>query len=188
MEGDASRKPYFSPDPDPQLQGFDLAQHYHFTNSGWVRGHMVPAGDLKYDQDAMTDSFYTTNVCPMNMHFNNSIWKRLEEVCRRWAKEYGNIYIVTGPVVGENSNGKVGDSNIVVPDAFFKAVLIPNKGTYLSIGFLMENAEETTGKLRDFTCTVEDVEFASGLQLFPYLIDWSNSVKREIPLKELGLY
>lgn len=188
MEGDAVRRPNFSPDPDPQLKGFELAQHWHYTNSGWVRGHMVPAGDLKYSQEAMTASFYTTNVCPMNMRFNNSIWKRTEEVCRRWANEYGHIYIVTGPIIGENRNGKVGESNIVIPDAFFKAVLIPKQGTYLSIGFQMDNAEETAGKLRDFTCTVEDIEAVTGLKLFPYLIDWSGSVKKQIPLKELGLF
>ena len=188
MEGDAVRRPFFSPDPDPQLQGYELAQHYDYTYSGWVRGHMIPAGDVKYNQDAMNDSFYTTNVCPMNMRFNNSIWKRLEEVCRRWAREYDHIYIVTGPIVGENRNGKVGESNIVVPDAFFKAVLIPYRTSYLSVGFQMDNTEETKGRLRDFTCSVEDIETVTGLTLFPFLIDWSDSVKRQIPLKELGLY
>lgn len=188
MEGDAVRRQSFSPDPDPQLQGYELAQHYHYTNSGWVRGHMIPAGDVKYDQAAMDDSFYTTNVCPMNKTFNNSIWKRLEEVCRRWACEYGRIYIVTGPIVGENRNGKVGGSNIVVPDAFFKAVLIPYQGGYLSIGFQMENSEETKGRLRDFTCTVEDIEKVTGLVLFPLVCDWPDTLKRQIPLKELGLY
>ena len=188
MEGEAVRRPYFSPDPAPELRGLDLAQNYHYTNSGWVRGHMVPAGDLKYDQRAMNDGFYTTNVCPMNRRFNNGIWKRTEEVCRRWAREYGRIYIVTGPIVGGNVNGKVGQSNIIVPDAFFKAVLIPYRGSYLSVGFLMDNAEETAGKLRDFTYSLEDIEAITGLELFPGLTEWSKDAKRQVPLKELGLY
>ena len=187
LEGDAVRKPSFSPDPSPELRGYELAQHYHYSHSGWVRGHMVPAGDLKYDQAAMDDSFYTTNVCPMNMQFNNGIWKRLEEVCRRWAREYGHIYIVTGPIVGGNVNGKVGDSGIVVPDAFFKAVLVPVGDGFLSIGFRMENAEGTKGRLRDFTCTVVEVEDAAGLVLFPS-VDGEPGLKRQVPLKELGLY
>lgn len=189
LEGEARRKRTFSPDPDPRLRGFDLAQHGHYFNSGWVRGHMVPAGDLKYSQEAMDDSFYTTNVCPMNQSFNNGIWKRVEEVCRRWAREYGFIYIVTGPVMGENRYGKVGESGIVVPDAFFKAVLVPYKGSWLSVAFLMENSEETKGRLRDFTCTVADVEALTGLRLFTRVYEWNlDEIKQQVPLKELGLY
>lgn len=188
LEGTAVRKPSFSPDPDPQLQDFELAQHYHYSYSGWVRGHMVPAGDLKYDQQAMDDSFYTTNICPMNMRFNNGIWRRLEEVCRRWARQYGRIYIVTGPIIGENRNGKVGDSPIIVPDAYFKAVLIPYQWSYLSIGFILENAEETAGKLRDYTCTVESIEALTGMFFFLCLNRDEQDIKRQIPLKELGLY
>ena len=185
LEGYAVRRPAFSPDPDPQLQGLPLTQHWHYTNSGWVRGHMVPAGDLKYSQEAMNDSFYTTNVCPMNKRFNNGIWKRLEEVCRRWSQEYGQIYIVTGPIIGENRNGKVGDSDIVVPDAYFKAVVIPCNNSCFSIGFLMDNAEDTAGKLRDFTCTVSSIEELIDRQLFVQLDGWRMDW---IPLKELGLY
>ena len=187
--GEAERLRSFSPDPDPKLREYELAQHWHYTNSGWVRGHMVPAGDLKYDQNAMRDSFYTTNICPMNMKFNNSIWKRLEEKVRLWAEEYGHVYIVCGPLIGDNRNGKVGNSNITVPDAFFKAVLVPYDNSYLSIGFIMANTEETKGKLRDYACTVREVETISGLNLFSGLPkSVANKIEGQLPLKELGLY
>ena len=139
IEGDAQRPRGFSPDPSPLLSGYDLAEHWHYTNSGWGRGHMAPAGDFKYNQAAMNDTFYTTNICPMDMSFNNGIWKRLEEKCRRLATEYGHVYIVTGPVIGSNKNGKVGESDILVPDAFFKVVLVPYEDSYLAVGFYMPN-------------------------------------------------
>lgn len=190
MDGDAVRKRSFAPDPSPELQSFTLAEHWHYTNSGWVRGHMVPAGDLKYSQDAMDSSFYTTNVCPMDMTFNNGIWKRLEENIRKLAIEFGRVYIVTGPIIGENVNGTVGDSGIMIPDAFFKAILIPYEDSYLSIGFILENSPAPKGsKLRDYAVTVDDVEELIGRDLFGSLgARKARKIENQLPLKELGLY
>jgi endonuclease G len=190
LEGDAQRAGRFSPDPSPQLREYNLADHWHYTNSGWVRGHMVPAGDLKYDQDAMNCSFYTTNICPMDMTFNNGIWKRLEEKIRKLAIQYGSVYIVTGPVLGTNKNGKVGQSEILVPDAFFKAILIPYNGSFLAIGFYLDNEPALKGsKLNDFTMTVRTLEEKIDRDLFASLIPAvSREVETTLPLKELGLY
>lgn len=189
MEGDAVRPPRFLPDPAPELAGFPLAEHRHYSNSGWVRGHMVPAGDLKYDQQAMDDSFLTTNVCPMDKGFNNGIWKRLEEKVRKLAVKFGHVYIITGPILGENRYGNVGDSGILVPDAFYKALLVPYNGTYLSIGFLLPNEPAPTGaKLKDYAVTVADLESLTGRIFFASLpMGTAFKVKDMLPLKELDL-
>ena len=150
---------------------------------------MIPSGDLKYSQEAMNDSFYTSNISPMNMKFNNSIWKRLEEKSRKWAVQYEHIYIITGPIMGRNANGKVGDSEIMIPDKFYKAVLVPFKGSYLTIGFIMHTAEDTQGKLRDFAVTVDDLEEIIGMNLFANLdILTEMRIEKLLPLKELELY
>ena len=190
MEGDAIRPSQFLPDPAPELAGLPLAEHRHYSNSGWVRGHMVPAGDLKYDQQAMDDSFLTTNVCPMDKGFNNGIWKRLEEKVRKLAGQFDHVYIITGPIMGENRFGKVGKSDILVPDAFYKALLIPDKGSYLSIGFLMPNEAAPQGaKLKDYAVTVAELESLTGRIFFASLpLGTSFKVKEMMPLKELGLY
>ena len=189
LEGDAQRRRSFSPDPDPILAGYVLAEHRDYTNSGWCRGHMIPAGDVKYSQKAMDESFYTTNICPMETSFNNGDWKRLEEKIRKWAVEYGTVYIITGPIVGTNHHGKVGTSNIVVPDAFYKAVLIPYRGSYLTIGFLMFNEPSVKHKLRDYAVSVEKLETMIGKSLF-YKLSRSTAkqIKSYLPLKELGLF
>lgn len=189
LEGEAQRKRSFSPDPDPILAGYVLAEHRDYTNSGWCRGHMIPAGDVKYSQKAMDESFYTTNICPMETSFNNGDWKRLEEKIRKWAVEFGTVYIITGPIVGTNHHGKVGISNIVVPDAFYKAVLIPYQGSYLTIGFLMFNEPSVKHKLRDYAVSVEKLETMIDKSLF-YKLPRSTAkqIKTYLPLKELRLY
>lgn len=190
MEGDAQRENGFSPDPSPVLESYKLAEHWHYTYSGWVRGHMVPAGDLKYSQAAMSESFYTTNVCPMDMTFNNGIWKRLEEKSRKLAIEFDYIFIVTGPIIGSNKNGKVGESDIVIPDAFYKALLVPYEESYLAIGFIMENEPAPQGsKLRDYAVTIKQLESITGRDFFPTLArKLAAKIENELPLKELGLY
>ena len=188
MEGDAVRPGRFSPDPAPELAGFPLVEHWHYSNSGWVRGHMVPAGDLKYDQQAMNDSFLTTNVCPMDQGFNNGIWKKLEEKVRKLAYKFDHVYIITGPVIGENRFGKVGQSDILVPDAFYKALLVPYKGSFLSIGFYMPNETAPKGaKLKDYAVTVAELENITG-RIFFAEISPAFKIKEQLPLKELDLY
>lgn len=189
LEGDAVRAGSFQPDPSPELAGYTLAQHKNYTNSGWVRGHMVPAGDLKYSQKAMDDSFYTSNVCPMNKNFNEGDWKRLEEKIRNWAKAYNTVYVVTGPIILDNKYGKVGTSKITVPDAFWKAVLMQIDGQYYASGFLMYNEPSKKRKLREYAITVSDLESFIGRKLF-FSLDHNTAkaVKTYLPLKELGLY
>lgn len=187
LEGDAERQRSFS--PDPKLEKYSQAEHWNYTNSGWVRGHMIPAGDVKYSQEAMNDTFYTSNVCPMNMKFNNSIWKRLEEKTRSLAREFGCVYVITGPIMSSNANGKVGVSDIMIPDMFFKALLVPKNGYYYAIGFIMENSETTNGKLKDFAVTIDELEKILDLDLFHNMDNMTeNKVEKHLPLKELGLY
>lgn len=190
MEGDAERARSFSPDPSGKLKRYKLAEHWHYTHSGWCRGHMAPAGDMKYSQEAMNDSFYTTNICPMDMTFNNGIWKRLEEKIRKLAIEFGSVYIVTGPIIGRNINGKVGESDIIIPDAFYKAILVPYKESYLSIAFIMKNEAAPKGsKLRDYTLTVDELETLVGRDFFAALdAATAKRVESALPLKELGLF
>ena len=189
MEGDAVRAGSFSPDPSPELAGMTLAQHWHYSHSGWVRGHMAPAGDFKYSQEAMNDTFFTTNICPMNMEFNNGIWKRLEEKVRKWAVQFGTVYIVTGPIVGWNRNGRVGDTGILIPDSFYKAVLIPVGNSYYAIGFILFNEPAPKGsRMLDYVLTVHDIETLIGRNLFCNLKPKvAEKVERCLPIKELGL-
>ena len=99
------------------------ADNYDYRGTGWSRGHMAPAGDFKWDETAMWDTFYYTNCCPQNEKLNNGSWNVLENKVRTWARQFGSLYVVTGPIIGQNENGKIGAHQITVPNAFFKALL-----------------------------------------------------------------
>ena len=159
-----------------------------YTGSGYSRGHLIPAGDLKYSQKAMDDSFLMSNICPMFTEFNTGIWERLERKVRAWAKQFGRVYIICGPVMGRNVNGKVGMSSLPVPDAFYKAVLIPYGDSYVSISFYMPNSPEPKKKLGDYAISTFALESLIGRKLF-YDLDRKTAkrAKEALPLKELGL-
>ena len=40
------------------------------------------------------------------------------------ARQFGSVFVVTGPIVGQNQAGKIGTHQITVPDVFFKAHLV----------------------------------------------------------------
>ena len=76
------------------------ATNNDYYNSRYDRGHMCPAGDNKWDRQAMTESFLFTNICPQNHGLNKYEWNDLEILCREWAQRYGAIDIVCGPLFG----------------------------------------------------------------------------------------
>jgi len=140
-----------------------------YKRSGWSHGHMCPAGDNKWDETAMKESNLLTNICPQNAKLNSGLWNKIEQDCRRWAKKYGEVYIVCGPVLLNKEHETIGENKIVVPEAFFKVILRLNPQPS-AIGFVVRNNEGK--KKRDqFVNTVDDVERITGIDFFPALPD-----------------
>lgn len=146
------------------------AMREDYTGSGWTRGHMACAGDFHWDEDAMAETFYLTNICPQNEELNGGDWNYLEKQVRRWARDYGRVWVVSGPIIGTGKYGYIGDRDVTVPDSFFKAVLVQNKGKYHSIAFVMDN-DDKRYYLADCSMSVNDLESLTGLDFFPALSD-----------------
>ena len=146
------------------------ADNYDYRGSGWSRGHMAPAGDFKWDDGAMWDTFYYTNCCPQDEKLNNGSWNVLENKVRTWARQFGSVYVVTGPIIGQNQGGKIGAHGIVVPDAFFKAVLVYSNEAYHGIAFVMFN-NSNPQRLPESYLSINELEELSGLDLFPSMDD-----------------
>ena len=170
----------FSEDTDvPTPRAVD----WDYYNSRYDRGHMCPAGDNKWDAEAMRQSFLFTNICPQNQNLNKYEWNDLEMLCRDWARKYGAIDIVCGPIYEKNAEQrKIGRNRLPVPDAFFKVVLC-RQGNPKAIGFIYPN----DGKKRtmsDCVRTVDEVERITGINFFPALNDdVENRVEAKANLK-----
>jgi len=157
------------------------ATNNDYFNSRYDRGHMCPAGDNKWDKEAMTQSFLFTNICPQNHGLNKYEWNDLEIQCRDWAREYGAVDIVCGPLysskggrykVGssrEPQQKTIGRNKVWVPDAFFKVVLC-RQGRPKAIGFVYRN--EGVKQLKaEAVRSVDEIEALTGIDFFPALDD-----------------
>ncbi|MCR5078138.1 MAG: DNA/RNA non-specific endonuclease [Prevotella sp.] len=157
----------FHEDEDAPLPRVDT---YDYSRSGFDRGHMCPAGDNRWSQLAMEQSFLMTNVCPQNHALNSGMWNTIEEQCRAWAERYGDVYIVCGPVFLNQRHKTIGKHKVMVPEAFFKVVLRLKDGPE-AIGFICRNSTAKGHKKTDYVNSVDDVERITGIDFFPQLPD-----------------
>ncbi len=163
--GDARRSSRFFED-SLVLRG--TANDDDYRGSGYDRGHLVPAGDMVFNDTAMRESFFYSNVSPQVPAFNRGIWKRLEENVRNYAQNLGMIYVVTGPVLDDDLP-VIGGSNVSVPAYFYKAILVQNDSLNEAIAFLMPNERGEHRSLYRYSMTVSELERATGLNFFPQL-------------------
>ena len=166
----ANRKNYsFIPDED--LPYTNQVTSADYTNSGYDRGHMCPAADMKWDADAMHDCFYMSNICPQVPILNQQYWERLERVCRRWAEREGSVYIVCGPVYNRLKPQRIGREHMIaVPDAFFKVIITLAPGREKGIGFYYAN-DEAKQTMESASRTIDGIEQITGYDFFSELPD-----------------
>lgn len=149
--------------PLPRAVDFD------YVRSGYDRGHLCPSADNRWDATAQEQSFLLTNVCPQDHNLNVGDWHELENLCRKWAKTYGSIYIVAGPVLLKGKHKAIGKNKVTVPEAFFKVVLCM-EGEPKAIGFIYRNESGNRPKSY-YVNTIDDVERITGIDFFPALPD-----------------
>ena len=173
---------------DPDLKGVRQAMREDYSGSGWTKGHLMPAADAAFSNSTLSESFYFTNVCPQDETLNAGDWQYLEKKVRQWANRYGSVWVVTGPIVGENRYGTIGERDVVVPDSFFKALLIRKQnGSYSAIAFVMDNDADRY-YLKDCMMTVNDLETLTGLDFFPALDNVvEEKVESTLRLSDWGL-
>lgn len=167
----------FLEDPDVSTGS---ANYYDYRGSGYSRGHMAPAGDMAFNEEAMRQSFYMSNMSPQRIPFNGGIWRELEETVRDWAYKNDRLYVITGPMLNTVSE-YVGQKNKVgVPRKYYKAVLDAEGPELKAIAFIMEN-EVSERPIMDYAVTIDELEEELGMELYDQLLD--DSIESEIESK-----
>jgi endonuclease G len=166
---------------DQALARFGTPSKEDYTRSPgakvWYdRGHLKPAADATVEQAVMDETFLMSNICPMKPRFNGGgPWLELEKKVREWARTEGRVFVVVGPLVGENPTRIGGARKVAVPQAFYKVVLDCTGPEYKAIGFILPHKSPprvgATPALGTMAYTVDAVEQASGLDFFPALPD-----------------
>lgn len=175
LSGSTPRTDSFKSDP---LVTTNSATKSDYKGSGYDRGHLAPAADMKYNSLAMLESFYMSNMSPQNPSFNRGIWKRLESLVRGWGEKF-EIYVSTAGVLGSNNLGAIGKNRVTIPSRFYKVIYAPDKK--IMIGFLLSNRKQS-GNLSSYAVSVDKIESITGIDFFSQLPD---NIENELESKVL---
>ncbi len=158
---------------DPQVPPLDGGNQY--KRSGFDKGHLAPAADFRWSQEAMNQSFIFSNAVPQNPTHNQKIWGNLESMVREMASRRGVLLVFTGPVFtkpvswlhhGRKSQERQSGS-IPVPAALFKVIVDP--ATKDMTAFVIPNDGLQGEEPSRFQLSVREVERVTGLDFNPDL-------------------
>lgn len=162
IDGPTKRTGSFKSDPKVRTKS---ATPSDYKNSGYDRGHLCPAGDMRLNETAMRETFYMSNMSPQHPSLNRGIWNRIETYVRDIVID--SAYVVTGPVFKDNL-GKIGHNQVTVPGNYYKVVYFPKEKKMLA--FIIAN-KANDGGVEKYMTTVDDVEKITGIDFFAQLPD-----------------
>ncbi len=181
LEKNAARSNDFRPDDKISTGSATLAD---YKSSGYDRGHLVPAADMSFDADAMSETFYMSNMSPQAPQFNRGIWVNLETQVRLWAQKFGKIYVVSGPVLNKSAEefSSIGKNHVSVPEFYYKVILAPvykdaedletpdDSESVMAIGFIIPN-QKCEEDFWSYAVLIDDVEKITNIDFFSQLED-----------------
>jgi endonuclease G len=174
----------FEPDPDLPKNVIARVTAHDYDGSAFDRGHMCPAKDRSATPEDGKAVFYMTNIVPQAPKCNQRGWERLEDYCRRLAKEGNVLYIACGPqgVGGEGKNNErvdtIGkDRKITVPAKVWKVILVlpsadaePRRNSRV-IAVIVPNDQSVDYDWSKYRVTARQVEKLTGFRFFGTVSD-----------------
>jgi len=140
-----------------------------YRRSDYIMAQMAPVEDFAYNEFAISQSFYMSNISPQTQQLNSGAWKSLEAQLRSWAMTEKEIYVVSGPVLNSGLS-KLGTSEVSVPKSFYKIALDMRQPALKAIAFLIPN-QNNSGALNRYEVSIDELEKLTGLDFFPSIPD-----------------
>jgi len=165
-------------EPDPAMRA--TAGSWDYSESGYDRGHIIPAEDMDFNEEAMQESFYMSNISPQLPGFNRGIWKKLENTVRKNAARKGDLIIITGSIFTDGELTEI-NNGVAVPSHFFKVLLHEEDNKKSAIAFVLPHAESQSS-LSEFVMTVSEAEKKCGINFFQNYkdnTDFEKVIKKE---------
>ena len=138
---------------------------YEYDGYGYDRGHLAPSADFRWSGQALSESYYYSNISPQLPEFNRKLWADLESALRHYVITHNvPLHIVTMPVLDDGLTRVERSINEVsIPKYFIKVAvdLEHDRG----IAFMMPNAE-SVDVLSSYALTIDEVEERTGYDLF----------------------
>ena len=133
----AARPSHFRSDPDISASANDA----DYLHSGYTRGHMAPAADFAFSDQAIRRTFLLSNVIPQPRRVNCGRWAQLENAVRRIAADADSVVVFTGSIFESKQTEVIGNGRVAVPTHAFK-VILARKGDRKTMFAAIQDAEE----------------------------------------------
>jgi endonuclease G len=170
VKGTVERDDDFRADP---LVKTGTADENDYSGTGYDRGHLCPAGDMKISETAMSESFFMSNMSPQNSSFNRGMWSRVEDIQRELATAEDSVIIISGPIFKDNIETIGKTTKITVPGYYFK-IVYDITGEQKMTAWLFPNKKLNKGdgyNPEDFIVSVDKIEQETGIDFFRQLPD-----------------
>ena len=142
------------------------ALHSDYTHSGYERGHLVPAQDMKMDSISVREAAYMSNISPQKKDFNGREWRKLENHVRSLAKK-NEIYVTTAAVLSCDLESIGQKNKVSVPKLFYK-IIYDDKNKKMT-AYLMPNKK--VEPFKNYRVTVDLIEILTGIDFYYELDD-----------------
>ena len=163
---DAENRANYKFERDHDVKG--CPDWWDYKESGYTRGHMAPAMDMRWDKTAMAQCFLMTNICPQVEEMNDGEWRHVEEAVHKWSRTAGRLIVFTGPIFSDRMERIGKHQDIAVPERFFKVIYSP--GQNRAIAFVMEN-KALPNSWTNYATTIDKVEALTGYDFLASLDD-----------------
>ena len=163
-------RPKLQVDSDLKKQGFKTPKANDFKSSGyWALSLFAHEDALGRGKECEKESYSLGNQVAMLPNKQTmKLWQDLSKTVRGWARSYGEVWVITGPVFAQvperTSRGK-----IAIPTHFFKIVVRKDGGSVKTVAYKVPQGGG--GSVEIYLTTVNEIEKLTGLDVLSAVPD-----------------
>jgi len=169
----------------PKDDSYTYSESFRKVQGDWFeRGHLAAKLHAeRLGNDAAYNTHTFSNCVPQRKKFNKGIWNDLEDLTGAWAQQFGEVWIMTGPIFADRSPfaylGEGNELRVAIPEALFKIVVREDSvGRITALAFIYPQVgasylkePEKDYDHRLYLTSILEIEQYTGLKFFPNLSD-----------------
>ena len=145
---------------------------FEFDGFGFDRGHLAPSADFRWSANALSESYYYSNMTPQRPEFNRESWASLEGLLRKIVdQEKKEFFVITGPILREDLPVIERSVNkLKIPELHYKIIVDASTDNPRGMAFVMPN-KKCEQRLSAYVISIDSLERLTGLDFFPAMDD-----------------
>lgn len=160
--GSATEKDYF--------YKYEQMGETSYDGLGYDRGHLAPSADFRWNLEALSESYFYSNMSPQLGEFNREGWAELEGFLRAYvANKQVDLFVTTAPVLTPKLKViERGVNQVSIPEYFYKIAYDPVNQN--AIAFLIPH-KKFEHLLDYYVVSIDSLESLTGIDFFHKLPD-----------------